>query len=222
MMEATPEANYLQNTRDLLQKEIETLGEAGVRLQNELYTKSKYMWEELPQLVRTFDDAAALASQLSEVGHSEQQIDENRLRCAVLEKMLDKPYFGSVDFRADGVIVSTPTGSTAYSLSAGGPAIDPTVKCIMLTPVCAHSLYTRPIIFSENTEITIEVVRTEGDIAAYLTVDGEQSITLKKGSRVSIREAEMTADFIVIKKQCFTEILQQKFYNYMQQEDNNE
>ncbi len=102
MMEATPEANYLQNTRDLLQKEIETLGTAGVRLQNELYTKSKYMWEELPQLVRTFDDAAALASQLSEVGHSEQQIDENRLRCAVLEKMLDKPYFGSVDFRADG------------------------------------------------------------------------------------------------------------------------
>ncbi|MBE6753277.1 MAG: NAD(+)/NADH kinase [Ruminococcaceae bacterium] len=128
----------------------------------------------------------------------------------------------AMDFRADGVIVSTPTGSTAYSLSAGGPAIDPTVKCIMLTPVCAHSLYTRPIIFSENTEITIEVVRTEGDIAAYLTVDGEQSITLKKGSRVSIREAEMTADFIVIKKQCFTEILQQKFYNYMQQEDNNE
>ena len=86
------EQQRLIDTKSLIRRELDKMGTANRRLQGELYEKAKYMWEELPQQIRTFDDAAALSAQLSEVTHSEKQLDENGLRAAVLEKMLKKPY----------------------------------------------------------------------------------------------------------------------------------
>ncbi len=96
------EQQRLIDTKSLIRRELDKMGTANRRLQGELYEKAKYMWEELPQQIRTFDDAAALSAQLSEVTHSKKQLDENGLREAVLEKMLKKPYFGRVDFRETG------------------------------------------------------------------------------------------------------------------------
>ncbi len=93
------EQKKLSDTLALIQAELKKLGADHARLTSELYDRAKYMWQELPQQVRTFDDAAALSAQLSEVSHSETRIDDAAVRRLVLEKMQDKPYFGRVDFR---------------------------------------------------------------------------------------------------------------------------
>lgn len=123
----------------------------------------------------------------------------------------------AMEVRADGLIVSTPTGSTAYALSAGGPVIDPSFKCIEVTPVCPHSLMDRAIIFDSDSELVIEADRRRDDYIILpddritLAVDGENAGELLPGDSIRIRRSEITADFIVIKKQSFANLLMQKF-----------
>ncbi|MDD3692437.1 MAG: NAD(+)/NADH kinase [Oscillospiraceae bacterium] len=117
-----------------------------------------------------------------------------------------------LDYRADGVIVATPTGSTAYSLSAGGPIIDPAVRCLLLTPICAHSLYARSYIFSEQSNIFLRaknVVNQE----VYLTVDGEEGVTICDGDIVSIKKSDVFARLIIIKETPFYQVLNRKLIN---------
>lgn len=97
-------------------------------------------------------------------------------------------------FSADGVLISTPTGSTAYSLSAGGPVVMPEVKCILITPVCAHSLHTRPFIAPDN--VTIEVLSEYRDGRVLLISDGQLSRDIPKGCKVVIKKADVKANFI--------------------------
>ena len=80
-------------------------------------------------------------------------------------------------YRADGIIIATPTGSTAYSLSAGGPVVEPNMKCILLTPICSHSLFSRSIVFGEDSKLSIYSAK-EDNRKLYLTIDGEKSIEL--------------------------------------------
>ncbi len=125
----------------------------------------------------------------------------------------------AMEVRADGLIVSTPTGSTAYALSAGGPIIDPSFRCIEVTPVCPHSLMDRSIIFDSDSELTIEADRRREDYITLpddritLAVDGESSCELLPGDIIRIRRSEICARFIVIKKQSFANLLLQKFIN---------
>lgn len=104
--------------------------------------------------------------------------------------------------RADGLIITTPTGSTAYSLSAGGPIIDPRVKCLCLTPICPHSLTVRPIVFSENAVIDIKYMpqRVKN---IYLTIDGRKNTELCFGDRVSVSKANRAPIFIRLKEHSF-------------------
>ncbi len=104
--------------------------------------------------------------------------------------------------RADGLIITTPTGSTAYSLSAGGPIIDPRVKCLCLTPICPHSLTVRPIVFSENAVIDIRYMpqRVKN---IYLTIDGRKNTELNFGDRISISKASRAPVFIRLKEHSF-------------------
>ena len=125
----------------------------------------------------------------------------------------------AMELRADGLIVSTPTGSTAYALSAGGPVIDPSFKCIEVTPVCPHSLMDRTIIFDSDSELTIEADRrkeeyiTLPDDRINLAVDGERTCELMLGDTIRIRRSALAAEFIIIKKQSFANLLMQKFIN---------
>ena len=112
-------------------------------------------------------------------------------------------------YRGDGVIVATPTGSTAYSLSAGGPVIDPVVHCISVTPVSAHSLTARPMIFSSESKLEIfGCGRREGK--ACLTVDGGVGIMLPRGSRVTVKKSSRVTKLIRFGKSPFCETLQKK------------
>lgn len=99
---------------------------------------------------------------------------------------VDKVFVSS--YRADGMIVATPTGSTAYSLSAGGPVLMPIVKALVITPVSPHSLTHRPLVVPDSVEIEI-VLRSEKELA-YLSLDGQPGLDLTDGDRVRCRRSE--------------------------------
>lgn len=112
-------------------------------------------------------------------------------------------------YYADGVIFATPTGSTAYSLSAGGPVIDPEIESIMLTPVCTHSLFSRALIFKKDSVFEIFNRNRNGE-HAILSCDGEESIEIPSNSVVRIKRTERSADFIRIKNDSFVNVLNSK------------
>lgn len=114
-----------------------------------------------------------------------------------------------IDYYADGLIVSTPTGSTAYALSAGGPVIDPTIESISITPICTHSLFSRSMIFKPDSEIEIKVKNPQAG-ESLLSCDGCEAIRLNKKDTVIIKKAEFSAKFIRIKTDTFTDVLSQK------------
>jgi NAD+ kinase len=91
-------------------------------------------------------------------------------------------------FRADGVIVSTPTGSTAYNLAADGPIVMPSVNALVVTPICPHLLTIRPIVMPGESSVNIKVVGVPNEI--YLTVDGQQAIELQQGDTVHCQRSE--------------------------------
>ena len=99
---------------------------------------------------------------------------------------IDKVFVSS--YRADGMIVSTPTGSTAYSLSAGGPVLMPSVSALVVTPVAPHALTHRPLVVPDSAEIEI-LLRTEDEVA-YLSLDGQPGLDLSDGDRVRCRRTE--------------------------------
>ncbi len=99
---------------------------------------------------------------------------------------IDKAFVAS--YRADGMIVATPTGSTAYSLSAGGPVLMPTVAAFVITPVAPHSLTHRPLVVPDSVEIEI-VLRSEEEVA-YLSLDGQPGLDLRDGDRVRCRRSQ--------------------------------
>ena len=91
-------------------------------------------------------------------------------------------------YRADGMIIATPTGSTAYSLSAGGPVLMPSVRALVITPVAPHSLTHRPLVVPDSSEIEI-LLRSEEEVA-YLSLDGQPGLDLRDGDRVRCRRSE--------------------------------
>lgn len=111
-------------------------------------------------------------------------------------------------YRADGFILATPTGSTAYSLSAGGPVIEPCMECMVYTPICPHSLFDRSIIFSSGTELQVEIPENPGRL--LLTVDGERPVFLPEGSRLNFSIAKRTASFLKLDDRGFYEVLNEK------------
>lgn len=111
--------------------------------------------------------------------------------------------------RGDGVIIATPTGSTAYSLSAGGPVVDPSVDCFILTPVCPHSLDSRPRIWPSNVTLTATAVAADGE-PAYVTVDGEENLPLAAGDAVTVRRAEKAVRLLRLRRDSFYERLRRK------------
>ena len=93
-------------------------------------------------------------------------------------------------FRADGLIVATPTGSTAYNLSAGGPIIYPTMGAVVITPICPHMLTNRPLVLPDELDIEVGIFRHSEDQEIYLTLDGQEGISLTERDRVCVRKSE--------------------------------
>ena len=114
------------------------------------------------------------------------------------------------NIRADGIIISTPTGSTAYSLSAGGPVTDPALDCILLTPICPHSLLSRTTIFSDDKQLDITVNSANCDNTAYLTIDGQKVVDISQASELNIKKSDKYALLATFKDKPFYEVLNEK------------
>ena len=114
------------------------------------------------------------------------------------------------NYRSDGLIISTPTGSSAYSLAAGGPVVEPTMKCIVMTPICPHSLFARSVVFSHHSELVIKA-SCDDDTEVFLTIDGARTITLEKTDSVTVTSADLEAEFINLKDRSFYRVLNDKF-----------
>lgn len=111
-------------------------------------------------------------------------------------------------YRGDGVVVSTPTGSTAYAWSAGGPVIDPDLRCITLTPICTHSPLNRTFVFNENSVLTVKSSKLSQKIC--ISTDGDKSLELNDNSEIIIKKSDYYAEFIRIKSDEFFDILNKK------------
>lgn len=116
----------------------------------------------------------------------------------------------AVTYRADGVIVATPTGSTAYSLSAGGPVVDTAIESLIITPICPHSLFARSMIFSSESELELTVKNYNGTSAIF-NCDGDDGVSLGENSKIAITKAERNTKIIRIKSDSFADILSHKF-----------
>ncbi len=112
------------------------------------------------------------------------------------------------NLRGDGVIVTTPTGSTAYSLSAGGPIINPAVQSLMVTPICPHTLTHRPLIVPGTAEI--EVTLTSKDDGAMATLDGQVGVVMTQGDTVEIKMSEYRTQLIRFPESSYYEVLREK------------
>jgi NAD+ kinase len=110
----------------------------------------------------------------------------------------------------DGVIIATPTGSTAYSLSAGGPIVEPEAKNIIITPICAHDVGSRCIVASDKRTITVNMVRNARR-NAYVSVDGGKAFRLSMGDTVTIKKSHLETKLIRLKDRSFYDVVNSKF-----------
>ena len=110
----------------------------------------------------------------------------------------------------DGVIIATPTGSTAYSLSAGGPIVEPDARNILITPICAHDVGSRAIVASEKRVVSVTMVRNARR-NAYLSVDGGKALKLNMGDVATIRTSKLETKLVRLKKRSFYDVVSSKF-----------
>jgi NAD+ kinase len=122
------------------------------------------------------------------------------------EVMVDGHFVST--YKSDGLIISTPTGSTAYSLAAGGPIVAPSVGAFLVTPICAHTLTNRPVVLPDTA--TIEIVVKAPREAAYLTVDGQMGITAHSDDIVRMRKADSTVEIVQPLTRDYFKILREK------------
>lgn len=166
------------------------------------YFSGSYKIEERMMLsVLTPDDTEHLAL-------NDAVLSNGRVSKMVTFSLYNKGGYVST-YNADGIIISTPTGSTAYSMSAGGPIVDPSVSCIISTPVCPHSLTSRPIVFSGDAQLEIKN-ETDRDIPMFITVDGGDNLEIKYGCYVKICRSNITTKLVRIKDESFYTTLGKK------------
>lgn len=128
-----------------------------------------------------------------------------------ISKILDIALYNSdeyiASYRADGIIFSTPTGSTAYSLSAGGPVVDPAVEAVLVTPVCSHSIASRSIVFRAESILQASVASMA---EAYVTVDGLMNFRLERRDRIFVKRSDRHVRFLKFSDRSFYRILSEK------------
>ena len=114
-----------------------------------------------------------------------------------------------VDVAGDGVIVASPTGSTAYSLSAGGPVVEPTARNFIVSPICAHSVHGNAYVLSPERVITVQTEKNSYK-PVLLSVDGGRAFSLRSGDSIEVRRSKFDTKLVRLSKRSFCEILQKK------------
>ena len=115
-----------------------------------------------------------------------------------------------MDYKADGIIVSSPTGSTAYSLSAGGPILNPNIRALLLTPICAHTFQMRPLIVNEDDEVLIKISAMQD---VMVTLDGQVSHQIQPNEEVVVRKSKATAQIVKFDDKNYYDVLKAKMWS---------
>ncbi len=123
-----------------------------------------------------------------------------------LQTFIDHNYVTT--YKADGLILSTPTGSTAYNLSAGGPILHPSVECIVLTPICPHTLTNRPIVIPADSVVEVSLISESEDV--FLTLDGQVGMTLRRDDTVTIRKSPYRTRLLMPCERDYFQVLREK------------
>lgn len=116
----------------------------------------------------------------------------------------------AMEIGGDGVILATPTGSTAYSLSAGGPIVEPEARTMLITPICPHDMGSRCIVASDKRTITVEMIRNARR-NAYLSVDGGKAVRLNMGDVVTVKKSQMETKLVRLSQRSFYDVVSAKF-----------
>lgn len=127
-------------------------------------------------------------------------------RMVDFDLVIDGQYVSS--YRSDGLIISTPTGSTAYSLAAGGPIVTPMMEAIVIAPICPHALSQRPLVVPDTAAITVRLEESHEDL--YLSMDGQVGIPLEAGAEVHVRRSSLTACMVRDRDVGFFDVLRAK------------
>ena len=114
-----------------------------------------------------------------------------------------------MNYKADGLIVSSPTGSTAYSLSAGGPILNPTIRALLLTPICAHTFQMRPLVVSEDDEVRIKISANRD---LLVTLDGQESFKIQPNDEIIVRKSSSTAHIVKFTDKDYYTVLRSKLW----------
>ncbi|HEY6842692.1 MAG TPA: NAD(+)/NADH kinase [Thermoanaerobaculia bacterium] len=126
----------------------------------------------------------------------------------IVEMKVNVSGFFVSTFRADGLIVATPTGSTAYNLSAGGPIVYPTMGAVIITPICPHMLTNRPIVLPDKLDIEIGIVTKNQEI--FLTLDGQEGLPIGERDRVCVKKSDQTISFVESPNKNYFDVLRNK------------
>ena len=132
----------------------------------------------------------------------------NGARARIVEFAVSVDGLPLTTYRADGMIVATPTGSTAYSLSAGGPIVDPTLEVLLLSPISPHTLSNRPVVLRPEARVRITIARREQD--ALLTIDGQERMALSGGDVVDIRRGRSPVSLVRSPDRTYYDVLRSK------------
>ncbi len=180
----------------LAELEMVQLEEACCRLRDDDFELESRM-----MLEATLEDGTALTALNDVVIHR-----GGSPRLITFQAWADQQLTGR--YIADGIIIATPTGSTGYSLSAGGPIMCPDVDCIILSPICAHSLQHRPVVTSSQQTIVVELDQETRQ--ALLSIDGQDPLALQGKQRVTIRRSTQNAQFIRLHQKNFFNLIRHK------------
>lgn len=182
---------------------------AGVE-QNEIYLLKKLVERDYQTDSRMMLEVKHHTSQAT---HTYFALNDAVISKGALSKMVESKIYCMgrfvTSYRADGIILSTPTGSTAYAMSAGGPILEPSLDSISLTPISPHSLFDRTIVFAPDNELLIHT-DAEPDTEIYLTIDGEEGIRLSPEDRLTVKKSGISVKMIRLQEKPFYEVLNQK------------
>lgn len=148
-----------------------------------------------------------------EVLHRDLALNDAVITKGAVARVIDLAVRGDgvhiYDYSGDGVILASPTGSTAYSMSAGGPLVEPTSENILVTPICAHSLHAKPLVMGRNRVVTVRIGKLSRK-TAYLSVDGGRAVKLCGGDSVEVRRSKSVTRLVRLTDHSFYEIINQK------------
>lgn len=215
------DGTLLRAARNLMDTELPLLGINLGTLGYLAEVESAAIEEALDRLLADAfvrEERMMLSGRILAAGREEEQYALNDVvisRCGSLQIVNVRIYVNGRflnDYCADGVIVATPTGSTGYNLSAGGPIVEPSANLLLLTPICPHTLNTRSIVFSSEDEISVEIPlgKDGGEQVVEANFDGSHKVSMRTGDRLVIRRAAKTTGILRLNTESFLTVLHKK------------